>query len=135
MQSIGFSKTKTKAEREVIINKIESVIRDYHNFYNSIKEYLPQNVQKINEYDLHDAGIIKFEVGNDNTFAITFDRGMKFTFINVQALTIPNKLSGRWWGYNEIYPKENGFELLVLFDDLSELILEAENVVIDELRA
>ncbi|KUO65447.1 MAG: hypothetical protein APF84_13255 [Gracilibacter sp. BRH_c7a] len=132
MTSIGL--IATKEEREEIINKTKLVIRDYRNFYNSIKEYLPHNVQKISEYDLHDAGITGFKVGNDNTFAITLDRGIKFTFINVQTLTIPNELLGRWWGYDEIYLTDKGFEMHVLLDNLSELFVEAENVLIDEKR-
>ncbi|GAA3318553.1 hypothetical protein GCM10020331_021830 [Ectobacillus funiculus] len=81
---------------------------------------------------MHDAMVIDFnEI--DKTFEMIFNDGaLKFTFTNVQTLTIPDRLTESWWLYDEIYPAKHGFELRVLFNDMSELFLVAENVLIEE---
>lgn len=114
--------------------KTIKVLNDYDKYYNSVKDLLPPNVNEIHELGMHDARVSGIDIFN-KTCEIRFnDRGLKFIFTNTQKITIPNKLSGRWWLYDEIYLSHNGFELRVLFDDLSELALIAENVLINKLK-
>lgn len=113
--------------------KTLSVMKEYDKFFKSIKKLIPPNAQKIHDIGIHDAKVLDFKK-NDKTFEIIFgDRKLKFTFTNVKKLAIPNRLLERWWLYAEIYPTEIGFELRVLFDDMSELFLEADNVLIDNI--
>jgi hypothetical protein len=114
--------------------KTTNVLKEYNNFFNSIRDSIPNNAQKIHEFGMHDARVFDFTEKN-KTFEMIFkDRDLKFTFTNVYSLHIPNHLKGRYWLYDEIYPTDNGFELRVLLDDLSELRLTAVNVLIEELK-
>ncbi|OEH94091.1 DUF4085 family protein [Bacillus solimangrovi] len=111
--------------------KIDDVFTEYNSHFESIKSLIPTNARKIHEIRMHDSRVLEFNRNNSN-FEMTFnDRDLKFTFIDTHKLSIPDNLLGRYWLYNELYPVENGFELRVLFDDMSELLLIADDVLID----
>lgn len=59
---------------------------------------------------------------------------IKLTFTGVSKLTIPEKVEGAWWLYDEVYRNDTYFELHVLFDcPLTEFLIIAENVEIEQL--
>jgi hypothetical protein len=114
--------------------KTTNVLKEYNKFFDSIRASIPYNAQKIHDFGMHDARVFDYTDIN-KTFELIFkDRDLKFIFTNIYSLHIPNQLKGRYWLYDEIYSTEHGFELRVLFDDLSELRLIAENVLIEELK-
>lgn len=60
---------------------------------------------------------------------------IRVTFLGVKELIVPERLTGSWWLYDEVYVKEKGFEYYVLLDNpLQEVKIVAEDVRIEELN-
>lgn len=122
--------------------RMDMISKEYHKHYLSVKGVLRENVVQWYEKSLHDAVITSIEIPSQDTFIMTLDcRGgfsyftdVKFTFEGVKKLVMPDTLVGSWWLYNEIYVAEAGFELRVLLSPLSEMLLVAENVLIEVLN-
>jgi len=130
-----------KQWREEYLGRINAVANEYNQYYNSIKETLPENAVRLHENSLHDARVLSFAAPSKGTFEMVLDcRGgfhyftdIKLTFVGVKELSVPDKLEGTYWLYNEVYATKEGFELHVLFHPLTELTIAAESVFIDEL--
>ncbi|KJS13045.1 MAG: hypothetical protein VR67_05915 [Peptococcaceae bacterium BRH_c8a] len=128
--------------REDYLERINAVANEYNQYYNSIKETLPENAVRLHENSLHDASVLSFAAPSRDTFEIILDcRGgfhyftdIKLTFVGVKELSVPDKLEGTYWLYNEVYATKEGFELHVLFHPLTEFTIVAESVFIDELN-
>jgi hypothetical protein len=123
--------------------RMEIIEKEYTQYYDSIKEKLPNNVVQLRENSLHDAKVLSIEIPSKDMFVITLDcRGgfhyftdIKLTFLGVKELSPPDKLEGAWWLYDEVYTHKAGFELHVLFDaPLTEFTIIAENVLIEKLK-
>ncbi|MDX8363383.1 DUF4085 family protein [Cytobacillus sp. IB215316] len=114
-------------------------IRDeYNEYFKSIKSQLPINVVKFYEKSLHDATIKSFECHSKDECLMILDWGVsdiKLTFKGVSKLTMPEKLEGALWLYDEVYHNDKYFELHVLFDcPLTEFSIIAENIVVEHLQ-
>lgn len=122
--------------------RMEALDDIYSRHYESIKDKLPAGAIQLMEQSLHDATVLSVEK-LENELIVTLDcsggfhyfTDIQLTFTGVAEASIPEEFTGAWWLYNEIYLKDNGFELHVLFDcPMTEAKIIAQDVRIEELK-
>lgn len=124
-------------------NRMNQLWAEYNEYYESTKHELPKSAINLVENSLHDAVILSTEMLPHDTFTMTLDCSggfhyftkVKLRFTGVSHIQIEQELNGAYWLYDEIYPKDEGFELCILLDSpLSELKIVARDVLIDDIN-
>jgi len=86
--------------REEYLKRIDTVAKEYNQYYNSIKKKLPENAVRLHEHSLHDARVLSFASPSRDTFIIILDcRGgfhyftdIKLTFVGVKELSVLDEI-------------------------------------------
>jgi len=115
-------------------------IDKYRNYYESIKDKLPENIVLLFKKTLHDSRVLSLNNFSEDTFFMVLDctggyhyhNDIKLTFLRVKTLDISEVIVGSSWIYNEVYLTDTGYELHVLFDSpLGEMTIKAEDIQIE----
>lgn len=131
-----FKEEYTFIEEEIIK---KDAIQAYNKIFNQIKDNIPNNIK--DNLNLHDALITNILREKDK-FTIELDCSnslgnvKKIRFENYKILEEENNFVNGWWLYEEIYIKDNQYELHVLIDapyegstKLGYFTIRAKNIV------
>lgn len=120
--------------------RIRAKFIEYRQDYNSAKSLLPAQAVQLAERSLHDARVISctepeegvVELVLDCSGAMHYQCDIRLRFTGVYSFSVPDRIDGMYWLYDEIYAVEQGFELGVLMDSpLGEFSIIAQNVSIE----
>lgn len=123
--------------------RMDTLLDDYSRHYESIKPYLPAGAIQLTEKSLHDCIVKSMSRPSFDVLVLTLDcsggfhyfKDIKVTFTGVKEARIPEDMTNAWWLYNEIYLKDDLFELHVLFDQpMTEVMIVSRDVQIEELE-
>lgn len=123
--------------------RVDVLLDDYSRHYESIKESLPAGAVQLTEKSLHNCTVKKVERPSPDVLLLYLDcksgfhyfKDIQVTFTGVMEVTMPQEFIGSWWLYNEIYLKDDCFELHVLFDaPITEVTIVCKDVQITELE-
>ncbi|WP_238649682.1 DUF4085 family protein [Paenibacillus piscarius] len=122
--------------------RIQAKFTEYRQSYNAAKSMLPAQAVQLAERSLHDARVISCTVPADGVAELVLDCSgamhyqcdVRLRFTGVSGLSVPERIEGKYWLYDEICAVEQGFELGVLMDSPPcEFSITAEDVFIEPL--
>lgn len=120
--------------------RIQAKFIEYRRGYEAIKNKLPAQAVQLAEGSLHDARVIScsepeegiVELVLDCSGAMHYQCDVLLRFTGVSGLSLPDRIAGKVWLYDEICAVEQGFELGVLMDSpLWEFNITAQDVSIE----
>lgn len=110
------------------INKtfVESTLKEYDKYY---KENVDKFLPSIKELDMHDCHVVSTCI-EDKDFIINLNNSGGFTniakivFKDYNIFKQEDNINEAWWLYDEIYFKENKYELQILLDKVGTGLIE-----------
>lgn len=120
--------------------RIQAKFIEYRQIYNAAKSMLPAQAVQLAERSLHDARVISctspeegvVELVLDCSGAMHYQCDVRLRFTGVSRFSVPDRIEGKYWLYDEIYAVDQGFELGVLMDSPpGEFSITAQDVAIE----
>lgn len=121
-------------------DRIQARFIEYRQNYEAAKSKLPAQAVQLAERSLHDARVIScigpeegmVELVLDCSGAMYYQSDVLLRFTGVSRLSVPERIEGKYWLYDEICSVEQGFELGVLMDSPAcEFSITAKDVSIE----